>query len=673
MTEYNKVITTVNSVTQDYSFIPDQNSVIVIDTSENRIGINTFNPLFSIDVSNGTIRTQDLIVLGNFSSSTNSVTFDSDIVPQQSQTYDLGSNLPLNLQWRDLYLSRRFYLNNIDFISIAGFGNDVIAINNTNSFIDISDLDYLNIRSDVLMQGNIGIGTTNPLVSIDINRTDAIRLPVGNNSQRPTGINGYIRYNSELNTFEGFGSGVWGTIGGVNDVNKDTFIRAESTPNANNDELEFFTQNIRRMIIHSNGNIDISSNLFKIYTNKIDISSNFFDISSHLFKIYTNNTDISNNNMFLSSSLLNINTNNTDISSNNIYILNDNFDISSNNIDISSNFFKINTNNIDISSNILNISNNGFFFNKNYLTNSASTNFLYYNNITGEVSFESTASTSLSGNLNMNNFNILNINNLYGFSNNDIIISSNLNFGNSKNINLLNTLNTNYISGFTLNGSINANSKSISSLNNLSTSSITLNGSDLNNLLNNKLPLSGGTLSGSINMNNNYISGVNNISTSSINTSSITLNGYDLNNRFNNYLPLSGGTLTGTLSMNNNPINQLNNLFFNSNVLNNTNNLYDILIWLSNRISNLENRATSIESRAGNLESRATSLESRATNIENNTVYKNVDYKICNIQNSVYCSLKSQNPIGGNSFDTQNTEIIKNTTTSSLNIWQIIT
>ena len=33
MTDYNKIITTVNSITPDYQFIPDLNNTIVIDTS----------------------------------------------------------------------------------------------------------------------------------------------------------------------------------------------------------------------------------------------------------------------------------------------------------------------------------------------------------------------------------------------------------------------------------------------------------------------------------------------------------------------------------------------------------------------------------------------------------------------------------------------------------------
>ncbi len=71
MTDYNKIITTVNSITSDYTFIPDENNTIVIDTSENRIGINTMTPDESIHVSGGKIKTKDLHVL-------DSATFDGD-------------------------------------------------------------------------------------------------------------------------------------------------------------------------------------------------------------------------------------------------------------------------------------------------------------------------------------------------------------------------------------------------------------------------------------------------------------------------------------------------------------------------------------------------------------------------------------------------------------------
>ena len=62
MAEYNKIISTVNSITQDLTIIPDSTDVMVIDTSNNRIGINTIDPGYSIHVNDGTIKTTDLIV-----------------------------------------------------------------------------------------------------------------------------------------------------------------------------------------------------------------------------------------------------------------------------------------------------------------------------------------------------------------------------------------------------------------------------------------------------------------------------------------------------------------------------------------------------------------------------------------------------------------------------------
>lgn len=52
---YNKIVTTVNSVTSDYSFEADANNLIVIDTSNNRIGINTVYPQCSIHISGGDV------------------------------------------------------------------------------------------------------------------------------------------------------------------------------------------------------------------------------------------------------------------------------------------------------------------------------------------------------------------------------------------------------------------------------------------------------------------------------------------------------------------------------------------------------------------------------------------------------------------------------------------
>ena len=64
---------------------------------------------------------------------------------------------------------------------------------------------------------------------------------------------GYVRYNTDLSTFEGYGTTAWGSLGGVKDVNQDTYISAELTPGLNNDELRFYTSNVQHMIISNSG------------------------------------------------------------------------------------------------------------------------------------------------------------------------------------------------------------------------------------------------------------------------------------------------------------------------------------------------------------------------------------------------------------------------------------
>ena len=70
---------TVSTTTVDQNF--NTNNMICIDTSENRIGINTLDPSYSIDISGGGIRTESLF-LKNFDFS-NSLT--------QAPSFTIGS------------------------------------------------------------------------------------------------------------------------------------------------------------------------------------------------------------------------------------------------------------------------------------------------------------------------------------------------------------------------------------------------------------------------------------------------------------------------------------------------------------------------------------------------------------------------------------------------------
>ena len=80
---------------------------------------------------------------------------------------------------------------------------------------------------------------------------DAILIPSGTSEQRPSNpINGYIRYNQNQSSFEGYSSNSWNSLGGVTDVDADTYINAENSPGNDDDTLHFITNNIQRMSIN---------------------------------------------------------------------------------------------------------------------------------------------------------------------------------------------------------------------------------------------------------------------------------------------------------------------------------------------------------------------------------------------------------------------------------------
>jgi cytoskeletal protein CcmA (bactofilin family) len=123
----------------------------------------------------------------------------------------------------------------------------------------------------------LGIGTASPNISLDVgDRTDGIALPVGTTAERPTGEDGIIRYNSEINRFEGYGNAAWSGLGGVVDVNQDTYILAENSPNANNDQLRFYTSNAERMIILSTGNVGVGQTTDPTSGNKFWVQGNSY-------------------------------------------------------------------------------------------------------------------------------------------------------------------------------------------------------------------------------------------------------------------------------------------------------------------------------------------------------------------------------------------------------------
>jgi hypothetical protein len=83
---------------------------------------------------------------------------------------------------------------------------------NTNNFLNIGNVVFATGMTGTVASpaGNVGIGSTAPQVSLDMSlRTDALALPSGLLNQRPSGINGEIRYSQTNNAIEAYIDGVW--------------------------------------------------------------------------------------------------------------------------------------------------------------------------------------------------------------------------------------------------------------------------------------------------------------------------------------------------------------------------------------------------------------------------------------------------------------------------------
>jgi len=111
----------------------------------------------------------------------------------------------------------------------------------------------LNVTGESTLHANVTMGSNAVVVG------PAFQIPFGDVASRPTPAqDGYIRYNTEYSSFEGFGPGdSWGSLGGVIDIAQSTKILASASPNITDGNLYFYTVGTEYMRLNSAGNIGI--------------------------------------------------------------------------------------------------------------------------------------------------------------------------------------------------------------------------------------------------------------------------------------------------------------------------------------------------------------------------------------------------------------------------------
>ena len=91
-----------------------------------------------------------------------------------------------------------------------------VSIAGTLTYEDVTNVDSIGIITTgggIHVAGagsSVGIGSTGPEVSLDVSQnTDAIGLPKGTTAQRPTGVEGFIRFNSTNKALEIYDGSNW--------------------------------------------------------------------------------------------------------------------------------------------------------------------------------------------------------------------------------------------------------------------------------------------------------------------------------------------------------------------------------------------------------------------------------------------------------------------------------
>lgn len=90
--------------------------------------------------------------------------------------------------------------------------------------------------NDLVLRPNTGL-------KVKVDAASSLVLPVGTEDDRGNAAQGSIRFSTTSSQFEGYDGTNWGSLGGVKDVNQNTYIEPETAPGADEDILYFYNNN----------------------------------------------------------------------------------------------------------------------------------------------------------------------------------------------------------------------------------------------------------------------------------------------------------------------------------------------------------------------------------------------------------------------------------------------
>ena len=202
------------------------------------------------------------------------MTLGGDTAPASDDNKDRG----VEFRWHNGSAAKVGFFGMDDsdnkFMYIPEASNTSEVMSGTLGGAKFGAVDVTGLTNSALTDNRITIAGTSGVLEDDANltfdgsnfviaTTAAIQVPVGTTGERPSAVQGQLRYNTTDNSFEGYSGTAWGSLGGVKDGDGDTTIIAEDSAGADNDELDFKTAGTIRMTIGATGDISHGDSLNK--------------------------------------------------------------------------------------------------------------------------------------------------------------------------------------------------------------------------------------------------------------------------------------------------------------------------------------------------------------------------------------------------------------------------
>lgn len=195
-------------------------STVMTLTSEGRVGIGQSNPnSYKLDILGSSNDQQSgSMRIRNLTPGTATGSF------YYSETADSGGFVGA---FPSTHSTTPIYADKMVLSSLTTASGIALVSNSTTGDIRFyaGGSSVINERMRITHDGKVGFDTTAPVVSFDLGtKTDALRLPAGTTSERPTGTAGMIRYNTTSSVFEGHNGTSWASIANPGNIDHDQLL-----------------------------------------------------------------------------------------------------------------------------------------------------------------------------------------------------------------------------------------------------------------------------------------------------------------------------------------------------------------------------------------------------------------------------------------------------------------